>query len=233
MLPVAPPPGSGGLRSCSSSTNRRSPVLMDCFEVYPGCTPTSRCLSSHHREIYTSRVRLDKRLIVEPRRVLDEHCARVAPAVATVLVVLSMRHPRIDRSPAGRKLRSTSVRSSGARTTAAPHCQRPRRSSCERPWPRADPTSLGSKGGTRWRAPGTIAGLPLRSGRVLKFRRMVLACISNHHVGPDIEIELFMLTPDEASERSAAWLARGASPGITGRRQTGGRERKLAAWKRR
>ena len=30
--------------------------------------------------------------------------------------------------------------------------------------------------------------------------RNVLAFISNHHVGPDIEIELFMLTPDDAAE---------------------------------
>jgi uncharacterized protein YbcI len=29
--------------------------------------------------------------------------------------------------------------------------------------------------------------------------RRVMAFISNHHVGPDIEIELFMLTPPEAS----------------------------------
>jgi uncharacterized protein YbcI len=28
--------------------------------------------------------------------------------------------------------------------------------------------------------------------------RNVLAFISNHHVGPDIEIEMFMLTPDDA-----------------------------------
>jgi uncharacterized protein YbcI len=30
--------------------------------------------------------------------------------------------------------------------------------------------------------------------------RRVLAFISNHHVGPDIEIELFFLLPDEASD---------------------------------
>ena len=30
--------------------------------------------------------------------------------------------------------------------------------------------------------------------------RRVLAFISNHHVGPDIEIELFFLVPDEAAE---------------------------------
>jgi uncharacterized protein YbcI len=30
--------------------------------------------------------------------------------------------------------------------------------------------------------------------------RRVLAFISNHHVGPDIEIELFLLTPDPAPE---------------------------------
>jgi uncharacterized protein YbcI len=29
--------------------------------------------------------------------------------------------------------------------------------------------------------------------------RNVLAFISNHHVGPDIEIEMFMLTPDDAA----------------------------------
>jgi uncharacterized protein YbcI len=34
--------------------------------------------------------------------------------------------------------------------------------------------------------------------------RNVLAFISNHHVGPDVEIELFMLTPEAASERDAA-----------------------------
>jgi uncharacterized protein YbcI len=32
--------------------------------------------------------------------------------------------------------------------------------------------------------------------------RTVLAFISNHHVGPDIEIELFMLTPKEESART-------------------------------
>lgn len=31
--------------------------------------------------------------------------------------------------------------------------------------------------------------------------RRVLAFISNHHVGPDIEIELFFLVPDRASEQ--------------------------------
>ena len=31
--------------------------------------------------------------------------------------------------------------------------------------------------------------------------RRVLAFISNHHVGPDIEIELFFLVPDGASEQ--------------------------------
>ncbi|HET9720081.1 MAG TPA: Na-translocating system protein MpsC family protein [Solirubrobacteraceae bacterium] len=30
--------------------------------------------------------------------------------------------------------------------------------------------------------------------------RKVLAFISNHHVGPDIEIELFLLTPETAAE---------------------------------
>jgi uncharacterized protein YbcI len=30
--------------------------------------------------------------------------------------------------------------------------------------------------------------------------RNVLAFIPNHHVGPDIEIELFMLTPDDAAQ---------------------------------
>jgi hypothetical protein len=30
--------------------------------------------------------------------------------------------------------------------------------------------------------------------------RNVLAFISNHHVGPDIEIELFLLTPDGTSD---------------------------------
>jgi uncharacterized protein YbcI len=34
--------------------------------------------------------------------------------------------------------------------------------------------------------------------------RNVLAFISNHHVGPDIEIELFMLTPNGTPERSVA-----------------------------
>jgi uncharacterized protein YbcI len=34
--------------------------------------------------------------------------------------------------------------------------------------------------------------------------RDVLAFVSNHHVGPDIEIELFMLTPQSTSERSVA-----------------------------
>jgi uncharacterized protein YbcI len=32
--------------------------------------------------------------------------------------------------------------------------------------------------------------------------RHVLAFISDHHVGPDIEIELFLLTPDGTSERA-------------------------------
>jgi uncharacterized protein YbcI len=32
--------------------------------------------------------------------------------------------------------------------------------------------------------------------------RHVLAFISDHHVGPDIEIELFLLTPDGISERA-------------------------------
>lgn len=31
--------------------------------------------------------------------------------------------------------------------------------------------------------------------------RSVLAFISNHHVGPDVEIELFLLTPDQTSAR--------------------------------
>jgi uncharacterized protein YbcI len=34
--------------------------------------------------------------------------------------------------------------------------------------------------------------------------RNVLAFISNHHVGPDIEIELFMLTPDDATDPTDA-----------------------------
>jgi uncharacterized protein YbcI len=34
--------------------------------------------------------------------------------------------------------------------------------------------------------------------------RNVLAFISNHHVGPDIEIELFMLTPDDAAQPNDA-----------------------------
>jgi uncharacterized protein YbcI len=34
--------------------------------------------------------------------------------------------------------------------------------------------------------------------------RKVLAFISNHHVGPDVEIELFMLVPTAAGEQSAA-----------------------------
>ena len=33
--------------------------------------------------------------------------------------------------------------------------------------------------------------------------RNVLAFISNHHVGPDIEIELFLLAPDEIDVRDA------------------------------
>jgi uncharacterized protein YbcI len=36
--------------------------------------------------------------------------------------------------------------------------------------------------------------------------RNVLAFISNHHVGPDIEIELFMLTPDDAVQPNDASL---------------------------
>ena len=35
--------------------------------------------------------------------------------------------------------------------------------------------------------------------------RHVLAFISNHHVGPDIEIELFFLVPDHTSE-TGEWL---------------------------
>jgi hypothetical protein len=31
----------------------------------------------------------------------------------------------------------------------------------------------------------------------------VLAFISNHHVGPDLEIELFLLTPDRTSDERA------------------------------
>jgi hypothetical protein len=31
--------------------------------------------------------------------------------------------------------------------------------------------------------------------------RHVLVFMSNHHVGPDIEIELFLLTPNASSER--------------------------------
>jgi len=38
--------------------------------------------------------------------------------------------------------------------------------------------------------------------------RRVLAFISNHHVGPDIEIELFLLTPDGASEQDS-WTHHG------------------------
>jgi uncharacterized protein YbcI len=34
--------------------------------------------------------------------------------------------------------------------------------------------------------------------------RNVLTFISNHHVGPDLEIELFMLTPQETPEQSVA-----------------------------
>jgi uncharacterized protein YbcI len=34
--------------------------------------------------------------------------------------------------------------------------------------------------------------------------RNVLAFIPNHHVGPDIEIELFMLTPDHAAQPNDA-----------------------------
>jgi uncharacterized protein YbcI len=34
--------------------------------------------------------------------------------------------------------------------------------------------------------------------------RKVLAFMSNHHVGPDIEIEVFMLTPQDARQPSAA-----------------------------
>jgi hypothetical protein len=34
----------------------------------------------------------------------------------------------------------------------------------------------------------------------------VLAFISDHHVGPDIEIELFMLTPDDTAEPNDAPL---------------------------
>jgi uncharacterized protein YbcI len=34
--------------------------------------------------------------------------------------------------------------------------------------------------------------------------RNVMAFVSNHHVGPDIEIELFMLTPQKSSESSLA-----------------------------
>lgn len=33
--------------------------------------------------------------------------------------------------------------------------------------------------------------------------RNVLAYISKHHVGPDIEIELFLLTPDRTSDERA------------------------------
>ena len=36
--------------------------------------------------------------------------------------------------------------------------------------------------------------------------RHVLAFLSNHHVGPDIEIELFMLTPDHAAAPNDASL---------------------------
>ena len=34
--------------------------------------------------------------------------------------------------------------------------------------------------------------------------RKVLAFISNHHIGPDIEIELFMLAPPDAVGTSGA-----------------------------
>ena len=36
--------------------------------------------------------------------------------------------------------------------------------------------------------------------------RHVLAFLSNHHVGPDIEIELFMLTPDDTAPLTDASL---------------------------
>ena len=37
--------------------------------------------------------------------------------------------------------------------------------------------------------------------------RNVLAFISNHHIGPDIEIELFLLTPDGTSDNRTAVAA--------------------------
>ena len=43
-----------------------------------------------------------------------------------------------------------------------------------------------------------------RRGRAALSGRGVMAFISNHHVGPDIEIELFMLAPRSAAERDGA-----------------------------
>ena len=46
--------------------------------------------------------------------------------------------------------------------------------------------------------------------------RNVLAFISNHHVGPDIEIELFLLTPDETSDERGRSEARDRSSAHSG-----------------
>ena len=46
--------------------------------------------------------------------------------------------------------------------------------------------------------------------------RNVLAFISNHHVGPDIEIELFLLTPDETSDERGHSEARDRSSAHSG-----------------
>jgi len=45
--------------------------------------------------------------------------------------------------------------------------------------------------------------------------RNVLAFIPNHHVGPDIEIKLFILTPDDAAlPNDASLLPSGPSPAL-------------------
>jgi uncharacterized protein YbcI len=46
--------------------------------------------------------------------------------------------------------------------------------------------------------------------------RTVLAFISNHHVGPDIEIELFLLTPDGTSDECGRSEARDRSSAHSG-----------------
>jgi uncharacterized protein YbcI len=46
--------------------------------------------------------------------------------------------------------------------------------------------------------------------------RTVLAFISNHHVGPDIEIELFLLTPDGTSDERGRSEARDQSSAHSG-----------------